>query len=91
MSKKRARLIRHMEKFAREVKASDCADLKGDPREKTQYTHSHKALKLKGGHPPRDYTAVELLIDFKIEMNKENYDQAIPLYFQLIRLLKWAD
>lgn len=88
LAKKRERLIGRMQKFAREVKAEDCAGLAGQgPR--TEYKHQHKSMKRKGGKPPADYTAVEMLIDLQIELKRNNFDDAIPLYYALKRMLNY--
>jgi len=82
------KLINRMWVFFKEVKASDCAGLAGQGP-KTEYTHLHRNIKKKGGKPPADYTAVEMMIDFKLEMGRHNYDDAIPLYYSLKRMLNW--
>jgi hypothetical protein len=80
-------LIGRMISFSNAVKASDFAGLSGSG-EKVQYTHVHKSMKVKGGSPPRDYDAVEMMIDFQSAISQQNYDQAIPLYYSLKRLLR---
>ena len=82
------RLIRHMHEFNSLVKTEDCAGLSGRG-EKVQYKHQHKSMKYKGGNPPRDYSAVEMLIDFRRYMSLANYQEAIPLYYSLRRMLNW--
>lgn len=88
-SQKRKSRLESMWKFYREVSAKDCAGLR-PLSEKVQYVHEHKSMKLKGGRPPRDYDAVELLVDFKKAMDNDNLDEAIPLYYILKRWLNWS-
>lgn len=85
---RRQRLINNMHKFATEVTASDCAGISGQGQ-KVEYKNVHKSMKKKGGSPPKDYTAVEMLIDFKAAMKAAQYDEARPLYFGLRRMLGW--
>lgn len=75
-----------MKHFAKTITAEDCAGLTGQS-EKTQYKNKHKSRKIKGGSPPKDYTAVEMLIDFKQAMKEQNFEEAVPLYYSLKRLL----
>lgn len=89
-TKKRGKLVRRIERFLSTITASDCAGLTGQG-EKVQYTHSHKSMKFKGGKPPADYSAVEMLIDLRIEYNRQNIDDAIPLYYALRRMLNRDD
>ena len=85
---RRARTIRHMVEFSKIIKASDCAGISGQG-DKVQFTHLHDSMKQKGGHAPKDYTAVEMLVDFKAALLQGKYDEAIPLYFGLRRMLGW--
>lgn len=85
-AQKRVLLIRRMWKFYYNTTAADCAGLTGQG-EKVQYTHDHKAYKRKGGKPPADYSAVEELIDFKLHMDRSEFDEAMAIYHPLKRLL----
>lgn len=85
---RRQQLINRMWAFHDRVRPEDCAGLTGQG-EKVQYKHKHKSIKRHGGKPPADYTAVELLIDFKIAMKAKSYEEAIPVYYQLKRMLNW--
>jgi hypothetical protein len=77
-----------MNEFAKTVTAKDCAGISGQGA-KVQFTHLHNSMKQKGGHAPKDYTAVEMLVDFKSHLQKAEYDEAMPLYFGLRRMLGW--
>lgn len=85
---RRARLISNMHRFAKEIKASDCAGISGQGQ-KVQYTHQHNSMKQKGGHAPKDYTAVEMLVDLQKALEAKSYEEAMPLYFGLRRMLGW--
>ena len=82
------RLVRRMRRFSRRVTVEDCAGISRGG-EKTQYLHRHRNLKYSSGKPPVDYTAVELLVDFRAALSQESYYEAAQLYFQLKRLLGW--
>lgn len=84
------KLINKMWRFNQLVKTEDCAGITGH-EEPTQYTEKHKSLKRKAsGKQPADYNAVELLVDFRAAMNAGNYEEAVPLYFHLRRMLNWG-
>lgn len=85
---RRARLITNMHRFSKQITSADCAGISGQG-EKVQYTQVHKDMKRKGGHSPKDYTAVEMLIDFRAALEKADYEEAMPLYFGLRRMLGW--
>ena len=79
--------VQQMIDFVREVKAEDFAGLATPLDEKTQLKHHHRPRKHKGGHPPKDYTAVETFVDLKRCLEKREYIEALPLYYYLKRLL----
>ncbi len=83
------RLIRRIRRFAGEVTSEDCAGLvpTGEP---IRYLHPlERPHKHHGGNPPRDYTAVEILVDLQAAVQKDNFEEAIPLYYRLRRMLNW--
>lgn len=44
----------------------------------------------KGGKPPVDYQAVEVLVDFQAALREGQYEAAIGPYYQLIRLTNFS-
>jgi hypothetical protein len=84
---RRSALLDRMRRFAQSVSANDFAELTGQG-EKVQYNNVHKSMKTKGGKPPFVYTAVEMLVDFQRAMSKDLFDEALPLYYSLKRLLR---
>lgn len=84
----RAKLITRMWTFYNTVTADDCAGISGQGQ-RVQYTHKHQSAKVKGGSPPKDYTAVEVLVDFRKAMDSSKFEDAIPLYFSLKRMIGW--
>lgn len=71
--------------IAHYIKAHTAGDFAGlSPRtEKTQYTHNSRALKPKGGNPPKDYSLAEDFVDLQQAYRTENLEEALPLYFKL--------
>lgn len=80
-------LLEHIRQFIREVKAEDFAGLAVPLDSKTQWTCHHRPIKRHGGHPPKDYSALETFIDLRIAMDKGEYTEAIGMYYYLKRLL----
>lgn len=84
---RRARLINKMYQFVNTHSAADFGGL-APPREQTQYKHSNRStIKKKGGNPPADFFYVEEFIDLQLHLEALEYDEAIPLYFKLRRLV----
>jgi hypothetical protein len=83
---RRNRMIEWMHLFNSSISAKDFAGLVGNG-EKVQYTCMHKSMKVKGGRPPMDYTAIEMLVDFRHALRSGFYEDAIPLYYSLRKLL----
>lgn len=79
------RLCQRMHELCNQLSATDFAGIQPQ-REKTQYTHSHKQIKRKGGRPPIDYSAVEHFVDLQLHLSRGEYNQALPLYYYIRRL-----
>lgn len=61
-----------------------------DPDQRTQYKHKpSKTYKRKGGKPPVEYTATELMIDLEraIDDEEPDLDVVATYYFPLARLV----
>jgi len=83
---KQQRRIDGMKRFIESTKATDFANLQSQT-ERTQYVHDHKAMKRKGGSPPKDFTAIEMFVDLQRAVDDEKYTEALPLYFALKKML----
>jgi hypothetical protein len=59
------------------------------PDDKTQWKSKHKNLKKKGGRPPVDYSAIEMLSDLETALAERNVRQALVLYGLLNRILPY--
>lgn len=79
------KLIRRMRAFARDLNSEDLV-LLNPYVEKVEYKYVHKDMKKKGGTPPRDYTAVESLIDLRSHLSRGEYQKALPVYYYLRRI-----
>ena len=76
------KLLNNISRYIRSHTAGDFAGL--SPRtEKTQYTHNSRALKPKGGNPPKDYSLAEDFVDLQKAALTADLEQALPLYFKL--------
>jgi len=82
-------LVSKMEVFAAELTAEDFAYLPIDPNKKTQFTRRHAPRKYKGGKPPMSYQGIEDWIDLRLHLQREEFIEAIPIYYRLKRLLNW--
>ena len=87
---KHRRRIQSMKHFVRTTKATDFANLQS-LTERTQYVHDHKAMKRKGGSPPKDFTAIEMFVDLQRAVEADLLDEALPLYFQLKKMLGYFE
>ena len=81
----KAKLYGKIQRFVETHTAADFSGL-SPQAEKTQYTHNSKALKLKGGKPPKDYALVEDFVDLQLFVLAEDFVSALPYYFRLSRL-----
>lgn len=82
----RLRRISAMERFVARLTTDDLVSIT-PISEKIQFKHVHKSMKKKGGSPPKDYTAVEIKCDLEIALKTNNYEEALPLYYTLKRML----
>ncbi len=79
-----AKLYETVSRFALSHTAVDFAGC-SPSGEKTQYTHTSKMIKCKGGNPPKDYSLAEDLIDLQDFVSKGLFTEALPYYFRLSR------
>lgn len=79
-----SKLSAKLSQFAKELDDLDLSDL-GSISEKVEYKQYHKARKMKGGRPPRDYLVVEAKVDFQRFVAAGDYESALPLYYWLRR------
>lgn len=84
-----SKLSEKLSQFAKELDELDLSDL-GSISEKVEYKQYHKARKMKGGRPPRDYLVVEAKVDFQRMVSEGKYDEALPLYYYLRKHLGFA-
>ena len=82
-----AKLYSKISQFATTHSAVDFAGC-SPSGEKTQYTHSSKMMKTKGGTPPKDYSLAEDLIDLQRFVRIGDYTSALPYYFRLSRYVQ---
>ena len=82
-------LFADMLEFRKAMKAEDFAEVHAPLDEKVQYTHSHKDMKKKGGHPPKDYQLVDTFIDFCKAFDGGDVQEALTLYLYLKRMLNY--
>jgi hypothetical protein len=81
------RVYQNIALFLQKVTVDDLAGLVTPVEDRVQYRHSHKGIKRKGGKPPKDYLAVEVLTDLRQHFQRGELDEALPLYYQLKRLM----
>jgi len=79
-------LLRHIRKFIRTHSGGDFGGV-CPPRERTQYKHAGKNMKHKGGNPPIDFFYVEEFVDLQIYVEEGDFENAIPIFFKLRRLI----
>ncbi len=79
-----AKLYKKIQDFVKNHSAEDFAGCSpaGEP---TRYKTNSKAKKVKGGKPPRDYFLTEEFIDLTLLVSQGNFEEALPIYFQLSR------
>lgn len=76
------RLINKMKKFVKNHSGKDFGE--AHPYvERTEYKKKGKDIKRKGGKPPVQYFFVEEFVDLRIHLEREEYSEALPLYFKL--------
>lgn len=80
-------LARRMQKFVDNLDPGEFGGI-SPPRDKVQFKHKHKSIKKKGGNPPIDYTLAERLVDLKLCLERQEYFQALPIYFYLRRMVE---
>ena len=80
------KLITRMNRWRKKTKAAQFGGVALDI-EKTEYKKKGKNMKRKGGKPPIDFRLVEDFVDFQIALDNEEYDQAVPLFFKLKRIV----
>lgn len=74
-----------MEEFAAGLKAADLSDLRVPPVANPKKGKS-SGISRKGGSPPIEYTAIEMLVDMKIALRDHEWKDAYTLYIQLKRI-----
>jgi len=86
-------MLRQARELVNTIKVEDLALL--SPKEVTEYQRRGKGKqynrpsKKKGGHVPIDYTAVEILADLKLEVERDwpNLAEVTKMYLQLRRII----
>jgi len=81
------RIIGRMRQFAQMITALDLVGL-APATQKTEYKNVHKGMKRKGGSAPRDFTAVDALVDLHIHLENKEWSEAMSTYFYLKRLVE---
>ena len=79
-------IIEKMIQFVEKHSGGDFGGVR-PPVDQTQYKKPGKAIKRKGGKPPVDYYYVEEFVDLQLMLERGEWEEAIPLYYKLKRLV----